>query len=59
VTFRLNDGSSVGGRVVSVDDEAISWNMFTVVFEGSPEIRVSEIILEGSDGARLNDPATC
>lgn len=57
VTFVLNDGRSVEARVVPVD--AIPWKMFTVVFEGPPETRVADIILEASDGTRLNDPARC
>jgi hypothetical protein len=59
VTFLLNDGSSVEGDVAPVADEAIPWNMFTAVFEGAPEVHVADVVLEGSDGARLNDPASC
>lgn len=59
VTFLLNDGRSVEGQVSPVDDEAIPWKMFAVVFEGPPEIRVADIVLAGADSTRLNDPAVC
>jgi hypothetical protein len=59
VLFRLDDGREVPARVLDVPDHLAPWDAFAVVFDGSREVQVSEIVIEDAAGIRLNDAASC
>lgn len=59
VRFILDDGRSVPAEILRVPEKRAPWDAFVGVFEGPPDIAVSEIVIAEKDGTRLDGPTNC
>jgi hypothetical protein len=59
VVFELQDGRTLPGEILRIPDRIAPWDAFAVVFEGTRDVAVSEIVVRDAAGVRLNDPANC
>jgi hypothetical protein len=60
VTFLMTDGRTLKARLLRPPPAMnFPYDAFVIVFDGSPGVAVSEVVIEGKGGERLDDPTRC